>query len=226
MTHCIQKPLTSATVPNRSATHHRWPYALVAGVILLLSVTAQGGKTLKVYKHVDENGVTHYSSKKPRGVKYSILRIRCPECRWKNRVNWHNTPLITDKFSQIITREARQAGFDPALIRAIIHAESAFKPHSRSSAGAQGLMQLMPATQQRYGVTAAYNPQQNIRAGVAYLRDLMKQFNGNLDLVLAAYNAGENAVLAYNRQIPPFDETRQYVKRVKTLYRRYKKLTR
>ena len=183
---------------------------------------ALAGPTLKVYKHVDENGVTHYSSKKPRGVKYSILRIRCPECAWKNKVNWHTTPLITDKFTDIIRQEATQSGFEPALIMAIIHAESGFNPNSVSSAGAQGLMQLMPATQERFGVRSAFSPRQNIRGGVTYLRQLMKQFNGNLDLVLAAYNAGENAVLAYDRQIPPFDETRQYVKRVKILYKRYR----
>jgi len=136
---------------------------LVIGTILLLaSLTgggfAQAGPTLKVYKHVDENGVTHYSSKKPRGVKYSILRIRCPECTWKNKVNWHSTPLITDKFTDIIHEEAARAGFEPALIMAIIHAESGFKPNSVSSAGAQGLMQLMPATQKRFGVRSAFSP--------------------------------------------------------------------
>jgi len=201
---------------------------LVIGIILLLaSLTgpgfAQAGPTLKVYKHVDENGVTHYSSKKPRGVKYSILRIRCPECTWKNKVNWHTTPLITDRFTDIIRQEAARAGFEPALIMAIIHAESGFNPNNVSSAGAQGLMQLMPATQKRFAVRSAFSPRQNIRAGVTYLRDLMKRFNGNLDLVLAAYNAGENAVLAYDKTIPPFDETRNYVKRVKILYKRYKK---
>ncbi len=190
----------------------------------LSSMPGISAPTMKVYKHVDENGVTHYSSKKPQGVKYSILRIRCPECRWKTRVNWQTTPLITDKFTDIIQQEAKRAGLDPALIMAVIHAESAFKPDIVSSAGAQGLMQLMPATQKRFGVRAPFDPEQNIRGGVTYLRQLVKQFHGNLDLALAAYNAGENAVLAYNRQVPPFEETRQYLKRVKTLYRRYKSL--
>lgn len=219
----MEKPASQLSIPTNTRSAPGWLRHCGPGLALLVSLAVNAGPTLKVYKHVDENGVTHYSSKKPRGVKYSILRIRCPECRWKNAVNWHTTPLITDRFVDIIAHEAQQAGFEPALIMAIIHAESGFKPNARSSAGAQGLMQLMPATQQRYGVRSAFSPRQNIRGGVAYLRDLMKQFNGNLDLVLAAYNAGENAVLAYNRQIPPFDETRQYVKRVKTLYKRYKK---
>ncbi len=190
----------------------------------MLISQANAAPTLKVYKHVDENGVTHYSSKKPRGVKFSILRIRCPECKWKRTVNWHSTPLITDRFTEIIAEEARRAGFEPALIMAIIHAESGFKPNTVSSAGAEGLMQLMPATQKRYDVRSAFSPRQNIHGGVAYLRDLMKLFNGNLELALAAYNAGENAVMAYDKQIPPFDETREYVRRIKILYKRYRKL--
>src|SRR5574341_2024556 len=106
---------------------------------------------------------------------------------------------------------------DPALVKAIIRAESNFDPFALSRKGAQGLMQLMPRTAGRYAVGNAYDPEANIRGGVRYLRSLHDMFPGQLPLVLAAYNAGENAVLRYDG-IPPFPETRDYVARVLGFY--------
>ena len=103
-------------------------------------------------------------------------------------------------------------------MRAIMHAASAFNPNALSRAGAQGLMQLMPATAARFGVVNAFDPEQNIRGGVKYLAWLLKRFNGDLTLAAAGYNAGEGAVRRYGNKIPPYKETQNYVKTVMTLY--------
>ncbi len=184
--------------------------------------TAANAAGLKVYKHVDKDGIIHYSSRKPVGKSFHVLQIKCPECKkWRSAINWHTTPLVTGKFDQEIKRAASKWGVDTALIRAIIHAESSFKHQAVSSAGAQGLMQLMPFTQQTYKVSNPYNPSQNIDAGVAYLKYLMGRYH-SLEVSLAAYNSGETAVERYGKTIPPFDETREYIRRVKILRDRYK----
>ena len=113
---------------------------------------------------------------------------------------------------------ARRHGMDPLLVRAVIRAESNFDPRAVSPKGAAGLMQLMPETAQRYGVENRFDPAQNIDGGVRYLRDLMAMFDGNLSLALAAYNAGEGAVMKYGRRIPPYPESQEYVVRVRSFY--------
>jgi len=118
------------------------------------------------------------------------------------------------RYAALIDGEARRQGLDPALVHAVIRAESSYRPRARSPAGACGLMQLMPATAARFGVTDLWEPAENIRGGVTYLRFLMDRFDGDLRLVLAAYNAGEGAVAKYADQIPPYRETQQYVHRV------------
>lgn len=179
-------------------------------------------KSVKVYKHVDGNGITHYSSKKPKGVNFKILNIRCPECAWKNKINWHNTPLIVGKFEDQILKYSNRNSLEPSLVKAIIHAESSFRADVISSAGAQGLMQLMPATQKTYSVSDPYDPSQNIQGGTAYLKHLLNKYDNNINLSLAAYNAGETAVAKYNNKVPPYDETKNYIKRVNILQKRYK----
>lgn len=193
----------------------------LAGLALSSLICA---KTFKVYKHIDNEGIIHYSSKKPNVKNFRILNIRCPECGWKNTVNWHNTPLVTGKFEKEIQAAAKKWTVEPSLIKAIIHAESSFKPKNQSSAGAQGLMQLMPLTQKTYSVSNPFNPQQNIQAGTAYLKHLLNTYDNNLRLSLAAYNAGETAVKKFNNTVPPYKETENYIKRVKILQKRYKKL--
>lgn len=192
---------------------------------LLLSLTFEAvyASKLKVFKHVDKQGIIHYSSKKPAGKSYSILNIRCPECSvWRNSVNWNTTPLILNKFTHEITLAAQKHGLQAALLKAVIHAESAFKPEAVSSAGAQGLMQLMPLTQKTYSVSNPYDPAQNIDGGAAYLKHLKNSYS-TMDVYLAAYNSGETAVERYGKTIPPFPETQEYVRRVKILYSRYQK---
>ncbi len=194
-------------------------------LITLLTITSYSlfaASNLRVYKHIDKDGVIHYSSKKPRVRNYNIINVRCPECGWKNKVSWQTTPLITGKFEKEILAAAKKWSIKPSLIKAIIHAESSFKPDVVSSAGAQGLMQLMPSTQKTYDVTNPFDPKQNIQGGTAYLKHLLNTYNNNVRISLAAYNAGETAVNKYNKNVPPYEETKNYIKRVNTLQKRYK----
>ncbi|MDO4435767.1 MAG: lytic transglycosylase domain-containing protein [Cardiobacteriaceae bacterium] len=121
-----------------------------------------------------------------------------------------------------INRIAQEIGVDPYFVHAIISAESAYKPNAKSHAGAMGLMQLMPATAKRFGVTEPYNTEQNVRGGTTYLKWLLKEFNGNMELAAAGYNAGEGNVRKYGYKIPPFIETKAYVPKVMEYYRRYR----
>jgi len=118
-------------------------------------------------------------------------------------------------YDQLITRHAQEHAINPDFVRAVIQAESAFNPRARSVKGAMGLMQLMPSTAAEYRVTDAFDPAQNIRAGVAYLKSLLTRFNEDASLALAAYNAGPGAVEKYGRTVPPYRETRRYVARIK-----------
>jgi len=128
---------------------------------------------------------------------------------------------LPSSYDDLIANVARQARVDPMLIKSVMHAESAFNPRAVSRKGAAGLMQLMPGTAERYGVSSIFDPRQNILGGARYLNDLLELFNGRLELVLAGYNAGENAVLRRGG-IPPYPETRHYVKKVMHLYREYR----
>lgn len=192
-------------------------------LFLIFSGTTSGqAKSLRVYKHIDKDGIIHYSSKKPRNHHYKIINVKCPECGWKNSVNWKTTPLIKGKYEKEIKSASKKFGITASLIKAIIHAESGFKSDAQSSVGAQGLMQLMPATQKVYSVKNPFNPKQNINAGTALIKHLLKTYNNNLSVALAAYNSGEGAVKKYNNTVPPYEETKNYVKRVKILQKRYK----
>lgn len=123
-----------------------------------------------------------------------------------------------DRIDSLIRYYGTQHGVDPYLIFCLMSQESKFSKIATSPKGAQGLMQLMPGTAARYGVTNPYDVAQNIQGGTRYLKDLLKIFNGRVDLALAGYNAGENAVIKYGYMIPPYDETRNYVK---LIIRRY-----
>lgn len=117
-------------------------------------------------------------------------------------------------YDGLITEHARLNGVRPDLVRAVVQVESAYNPYARSPKGATGLMQLMPATAQQFGVKNAFNPEENVRAGVAYLRDLLNRYRNNEELALAAYNAGPNAVDKYGENVPPYAETQNYVSRI------------
>ncbi len=182
----------------------------------------------QVYSYI-KDGVRHYTSTRPKGagavasvrtIKYSFIET-CFACAANPGVNFGTLRLNTAAYQAEIAAAARDYGVDEAVVRAIIHAESSFNPMALSHAGAQGLMQLMPATARRFGVTNSYDASQNIRGGVQYLAWLLKRFNGNLTLAAAGYNAGEGAVDRHGG-VPPYQETQRYVARVGVLADRYR----
>jgi soluble lytic murein transglycosylase-like protein len=123
-------------------------------------------------------------------------------------------PAVSEQFEPLVQEHASRHGIRPDLVRAVIQVESAFNPKATSPKGAMGLMQLMPATARELGVANAYDPGENIRGGTLYLRQLLDRYDGNEELALAAYNAGFNAVDRHGGQVPPYDETQNYVKKV------------
>ena len=123
-----------------------------------------------------------------------------------------------DRIDHLIKINAARFGVDPYLVFCVIEQESQFKTFARSPKGAQGLMQLMPGTARRLGVRRPYDPAENIMGGTRYLKELMTMFSGRVDLVLASYNAGEGAVMKYGRNVPPYRETREYVKKIGKRY--------
>jgi soluble lytic murein transglycosylase-like protein len=188
--------------------------------LAMLGLSWSLGASAQIYTYVDENGLTVYTNVKPEPNRYRVENIGCyGTCR--QGVDWNLTPLRNGEFAEEIQAASEIFGVDAALIRAIMHAESWFQPEAVSHAGAQGLMQLMPATQQRFGVANAFDPLDNISAGAAYLAWLLNEFNNDLTKAIAAYNAGENAVKRH-AGVPPFPETREYVRRVNILLQRYR----
>lgn len=184
-----------------------------------------GGSSAKpresIYKFRNAQGVLTYSDQRPaKGVSYQTLKFACYACNPHSTVNWQQTPLNVSAFRQEVQRFARDFSVDPALVRAVMHAESAFRPGAVSSQGAQGLMQLMPATARMLGVDDPLQASQNIQGGTRYLAQLLAQYQGDITKATAAYNAGPGAVDRYNG-VPPYAETQAYVKRVATLHQRY-----
>jgi len=180
----------------------------------------------QVYSYM-KDGIRHFSSVRPandtgvegmRTIHYELMD-RCYACGAGG--NFNTARLNIQAYKDEIAAASQQFGVEEAVIRAVIHAESAFKPNALSRAGAQGLMQLMPATARRFGVSDPWNPAQNIRGGVEYLAWLLRRFNGNLTLAAAGYNAGENAVDRHGG-IPPYSETQFYVPHVVKLAERYR----
>ena len=211
-------------VPASSRTDAIVPAALPAK----RASTSQRRVSGRVYSYM-KDGVRHFSSRPPgpgagasqvRTVAYSFIET-CYACAVNPGVSFATVRLNTSAYQAEIAAAAREFGVEEAIVRAIIHAESAFNPSALSHAGAQGLMQLMPATARRFGVADSYDAGQNIRGGVQYLAWLLKRFNGDLTLAAAGYNAGEGAVDRY-KGVPPYSETQRYVQRVGVLAERYR----
>jgi soluble lytic murein transglycosylase-like protein len=201
------------------------------GVVPAALPVASAGKAQRrvngqVYSYM-KDGVRHFTSQPPRGgasgvrtIAYSYIET-CYACGVRPGVSFATVRLNTVSYQAEIAAAAREFGVEEAIVRAIIHAESAFNPTALSHAGAQGLMQLMPATARRFGVADSYDAGQNIRGGVQYLAWLLKRFNGDLTLAAAGYNAGEGAVDRH-KGVPPYSETQRYVQRVGMLAERYR----
>jgi soluble lytic murein transglycosylase-like protein len=181
---------------------------------MTLLAGAAGVAHADIYGFVDAAGVTHFSNV-PDDKRYRLVLATPSEAPPAHSGKWL---AKSGAYDPLIERAARAAAVRPELVRAVIVVESAFNPRAISKRGAQGLMQLQPATARRYGVSNAFDPEQNITAGARYLSDLMVRFGNNLELTLAAYNAGEEAVERYGRSIPPFSETRHYVPNVMRVY--------
>lgn len=167
-----------------------------------------------VYRFVDAEGVVHLADR-PLGPGYRLI-LRSRRTAETGRVSYR--PTNRYRFEKLIVTAARKHRLDGALIHAVVQVESDYDPSAISKAGAVGLMQLMPATARRYGVWDRENPQQNIDGGARYLSDLLEQFR-SVPLALAAYNAGEKSVSNYGNRIPPYPETRSYVRKVLEQYR-------
>lgn len=180
---------------------------------------ASARKQTVIYKSQSGQGVV-FSDTKPQYGDFEILHYSCYACNPDSRINWHTIALDTTSYKKIVSHAAKQYGVDPALVRAVIHAESSFNAQAVSNHGAEGLMQLMPATAHELGVTNAFDAKQNIEAGVKYLAQLLDEFHGNTKLATAAYNAGPNAVKSF-KGVPPYAETQVYVERVGILHKRY-----
>ncbi|SFM34723.1 lytic transglycosylase domain-containing protein [Marinobacter zhejiangensis] len=173
-----------------------------------------------VYRYEDNHGVVAYSSNRPTDSSYDVIRFHCFACNPASTVNWLTTPLFRSPYQSEIQTAAREYDVDPALVRAVIHAESAFNSQAVSPKGAQGLMQLMPGTARELDVSNALDAAENIRGGVLYLARMLDRFDNDVTLATAAYNAGPGAVDRFDG-IPPYAETQAYVERVGILHRRY-----
>jgi len=190
---------------------------LLAALLIASAASARS----HIYTYVDADGVRHYTDV-PDNNRYRLL-ILSPRERTVSGDRYDSLLLArAGRYDSIIEKAAISASLEPNLLRAVIMVESGFNSRAVSKRGAVGLMQLMPATATRYGVSDPYDPRENVHAGARYLKFLIDRFGQDVRLALAAYNAGEQAVDRNGGQIPPFSETLAYVPRVLAIYRMLK----
>jgi soluble lytic murein transglycosylase-like protein len=225
----IHASTSPAAAANAASTTALAPEAVVNPWLKPAAAAATAPTDYKVqrgsvYKVSRANGIVEYTNVKPRDhspieVLFTYIAT-CSACDVHSPIDWSHTALNLLAYHDEVVTAALQFGVPEALLRAVIHAESAFNPNALSSKGAQGLMQLMPDTAIDLGVVNPWDAAQNIRGGAQYLAQLLKRFNGDERLAAAAYNSGEANVRKY-AGVPPFDETQVYVERVGTLRQRY-----
>jgi hypothetical protein len=185
-----------------------------------------------IYSYTDERGVTHFTNVPQVDKRFKMVykdSLSAPlnkvngvnGLQPRNYAPWKPSKEDLDKYALMIDANARAHGLEPALVHAVIKAESGYNPNAVSPKGATGLMQLMPDTAKRYGVTNISDPQQNIQGGTRYLADLLRMFNNNLELAIAGYNAGEGAVMKAGNKVPNYNETLNYVPKVLGFYRSF-----
>jgi soluble lytic murein transglycosylase-like protein len=184
---------------------------------LWLAASAAGAHT-RIYTYVDADGVKHFTDM-PDNNRYRLLVLSPRDLTESGEHYNANLLARAAQYDSIIEGAAAGAALEPNLLRAVIVVESGFNSRALSKRGAVGLMQVMPATASRFGVSDVYDPRQNVHAGASYLAFLMQKFGHNMQLVLAAYNAGEDAVTRSGGRIPPFAETMAYVPKVLRIYR-------
>lgn len=194
----------------------------ICRIILVLCFLAAGNAWADVYEYVDELGITHYSDS-PDDPRYFLVISESTDLK-KELATAPETPAIVattkSQLIEAIEKTAQRYQLDQELLHAVISVESAYQERAQSPKGALGLMQLMPATAARYGVSDPFDHAQNVEAGAKYLRDLLKLFNNDVSLALAGYSAGEHAVIKYGNRIPPYRETLSYVPKVMTIYKK------
>jgi soluble lytic murein transglycosylase-like protein len=188
-------------------------------ILLVAIAAAPGVARADVYSFTGADGIAHFSNV-PVDSRYQLLITSADAVAAPSKEHAIDWLARSAQFDGMITGAAKAATIQAALVRAVIVVESGFNPRAVSKKGAIGLMQLQPATAKRYGVKNIYDPEQNVRAGAHYLSDLLTRFDSNLELALAAYNAGEEAVERYGRHVPPFRETMSYVPSVLRVYQR------
>jgi len=172
----------------------------------------------QIYTWRDASGRLILSNKRPPASKSDAVQsYAVPSTSDVRTTRAVSLVARTGDYDDLIVEHAGRNGVRESLVRAVIQVESAFNPYALSNKGAMGLMQLMPATAQQFGVRNAFNPAENVRAGVAYLRQLLDRYDNHEELALAAYNAGPSAVDRHGQSIPPFAETRNYVSKVNDL---------
>ena len=187
-----------AKIGARLPVHQPLLWLFVAVWFLPLAIPVRAD----IYRYVDEDGVIHFSNV-PTNCQY---RLYAKETKLDYKTYF-------DRYDRIIRDASRKHGVDSSLVKAVIRAESDFDKYAVSKAGAQGLMQLMPETAEKLAVKDSFDPGENIHGGVRYLKRQLQNFQNDVPLALAAYNAGENVVRKYGR-IPPYDETQTFVARV------------
>jgi len=190
--------------------------AVAAGLAALCLVMVPTSATAQIYSWRDANGNLVLANKPQSGAGVGQVVVPSDPAPMSPTVPVQSR-TASDRarmYDGIITEHARANDVRPELVRAVVQVESAFNPYARSPKGAQGLMQLMPATAEQFGVTNAYNPEENVRAGVAYLRQLLDRYENDEELALAAYNAGPGAVDKYGQTVPPYRETKSYVAQI------------
>lgn len=186
--------------------------------LLLLAAHAHAD----IYTYTDANGMVYFSNV-PDNKLYTLL-MRTPTEKAAAPLAGNPSlgmPGNRTRFTPLVEEAASKNRLDAALLHALITTESGYNPRAVSRKGAMGLMQLMPGTASRYGVSDAFDPVQNVHAGARYLGDLLQMFNQDLSLALAAYNAGEKSVIKYGNHIPPYRETVAYVPKVLGYYRQF-----
>jgi soluble lytic murein transglycosylase-like protein len=188
--------------------------SVMLGVLLIAAATVARAD---IYSFVDANGVTHFTNV-PTDPRYQFL-LATPADRTQSGEAYDPVFLAKSvQFDPIIEKAAAASAVEANLLRAVIVVESGFNARAVSKAGAVGLMQLMPATARRFGATNRYDPKQNVHAGARYLSSLIKRYGKDIELALAAYNAGEEAVDRCGGCIPPYKETQAYVPKVLRVY--------